>query len=34
MKSTTYVEVILISFDEVKFNIDGEQFEFGAYTAR
>ena len=34
MKSKTYIEVILISLDEAKFNIDSEQFEFGAYAAR
>ena len=34
MKYKTYFEVILFSFDEVKFNNDSEQFEFGTHAAR
>ena len=33
MKYNTYVEVIFLSLDEAKFNIDSEQFEFGAHAA-
>ena len=34
MKSKIYFEVIFSSFDKEKFNIDSEQFEFGAHAAR
>ena len=34
VKSETYFVVILNSFDEAKFNMDNEQFEFLAHAAR